>query len=103
MLTAITGNKRHQMEYASESYGGMKKSKPRQQPKNEGNGLVKTASIYKETVAVPSPRALWPPGAKSQLDVEVVLLAAFSLLSVWNCQSSLMHPKDHQPSIRYQE
>jgi hypothetical protein len=37
MLTAITGNKRHQMEYVYESYGGMKKSKPKQQPTDEGN------------------------------------------------------------------
>jgi ABC-type multidrug transport system fused ATPase/permease subunit len=44
MLTAITGNKRHQMEYVSESYGGVKKSKPRQPPpppaKDEGKGHV---------------------------------------------------------------
>jgi hypothetical protein len=37
MLTAITGNKRHQMEYVSESYGGVKKSKPKEQAKDEGD------------------------------------------------------------------
>jgi hypothetical protein len=35
MLTAITGNKRHQMEYVSESYGGVKKSKPKPKPKHQ--------------------------------------------------------------------
>jgi hypothetical protein len=48
MLTAITGNKRHQMEYVSESYGGVKKSKPRQPPppKEEGKGLVTKQSSF---------------------------------------------------------
>jgi hypothetical protein len=47
MLTAITGNKRHQMEYVSESYGGVKKSKPKQQPKDEGNkSATKKSSIH---------------------------------------------------------
>jgi hypothetical protein len=48
MLTAITGNKRHRMEYVSESYGGVKKSKPRQPPppKYEGNGLVTKQSSF---------------------------------------------------------
>jgi hypothetical protein len=56
MLTAITGNKRHQMEYASESDGGVKKSKPRQQSKNEGNGLVKKeGGFHKETMAAYHP------------------------------------------------
>jgi hypothetical protein len=45
MLTAITGNKRHQMEYVSESYGGVKKSKPKPRqlppPKGERKGLAK--------------------------------------------------------------
>jgi hypothetical protein len=49
MLTVITGNKRHQMEYVSESYGGVKKSKPRQppQPKMKANdsSRSKSASI----------------------------------------------------------
>jgi truncated hemoglobin YjbI len=33
MLTAITGNKSHQMEFLSESFGGIKKSKPEKQQK----------------------------------------------------------------------
>jgi hypothetical protein len=43
MLTAITGNKRHQMEFVSESYGGIKKSKPKKQQKHKGNGKSETA------------------------------------------------------------
>jgi hypothetical protein len=51
MLTAITGNKRHQMEYVSESYGGVKKTKPKQQPKDEGkeSATGKLSIHYKET------------------------------------------------------
>jgi uncharacterized membrane protein len=37
MLTAITGNKRHQMEFVSESYGGITKSKPKKQQKLKGS------------------------------------------------------------------
>jgi uncharacterized membrane protein len=53
MLTAITGNKRHQMEYVSESYGGVKKSKPKQQPKDEGKGLVTKESSFHSRETAP--------------------------------------------------
>jgi hypothetical protein len=51
MLTAMTGNKRHQMEYVSESYGGVKKSNPEQQPKDEGkkSGAKKSSVHLRET------------------------------------------------------
>jgi hypothetical protein len=45
MLTAITGNKRHQMEYVSESYGGVKKLRQPPPPKEEGKGLRKQSSF----------------------------------------------------------
>jgi hypothetical protein len=53
MLTAITGNKRHQMEYVSESYGGVKKSKPKQQPKGDDNKFAtkKSDARFRETAA----------------------------------------------------
>jgi ABC-type multidrug transport system fused ATPase/permease subunit len=47
MLTAITGNKRHQMEYVSESYGGVKKSNPKQQLKDDGKkSAAKKSGIH---------------------------------------------------------
>jgi hypothetical protein len=70
MLTVITGNKSHQMEHMSECYGGVKTSKPRQQPMkaagsskrkaasivgkpwNEGNGLVKKEGGFHSREAV---------------------------------------------------
>jgi hypothetical protein len=53
MLTAITGNKRHQMEYVSESYGGVTKSKPKQQPKGDDNksATKKSDARFRETAA----------------------------------------------------
>jgi hypothetical protein len=50
MLTAITGNKRHQMEYVSDSYGGAKKSKPKQQPKDQGNECATDQSSVQSSV-----------------------------------------------------
>jgi hypothetical protein len=54
MLTVITGNKRHQMDFASESHRGVKKSKPRQQPKYEGDGLVNKEDGFHFKATVPS-------------------------------------------------
>jgi hypothetical protein len=54
MLTAITGNKRHQMEFVSESYGGIKKSKPKKQQKHEGNDCTpKKSSVVKKSETAP--------------------------------------------------
>uniref|UniRef100_A0A7S1YCJ9 FAD-binding FR-type domain-containing protein n=1 Tax=Grammatophora oceanica TaxID=210454 RepID=A0A7S1YCJ9_9STRA len=51
---AITGNKNHQMEYVSESYGGYKsQSGKKTEPQNVGDATNEEASVMTETTASP--------------------------------------------------
>jgi hypothetical protein len=93
-----TGNKRHQMEYVSESYGAVKTSKSRQLPKDEGNGLVtKERSFYSRGTALGEGDSIEATASIRSISVLIKMalnkypFIPFSLLFALSSSRSLMH------------